>query len=347
MKEALDRRHAAEWRRLGDFVLRETLAVRIDAPSDSPLAGFRRTREYDWYVRDGWAIRSPVRVDGIVVGDERRRGYERDWRRAERRRRAALKTGSPEPEPRFVADFHYFLEWGLEPGDCYFVGRESAAGREVVRLECYPAARFLEEASERIARGIRKTSTLTLWVDPEAGRIVKYAFENSGLDSRRGHHDGARRDRGDGHAAVLGISGGGDGSPAGRSRKPPMSERKRTSLFASRRERRLWAWTLAVVVAIYSTLGLARTRSHLIEYGVVAAFMHEALRERARHGRRVPAPALLTVLATGLVGVLDECIQLLLPSRVFDPLDMLFNVPGGVMAVSASAALGWARPRHG
>ena len=182
VKEALDSRHVAEWRRLGDFVLRETLAVAIDAPSNSPLVGFRRTREYEWYVRDGWAIRSPVRVDGLVVGEERRRGYERDWQRAERRRRASLEAGGPEPEPRFVADFHYFLEWGLEPGDCYFVGRESAGGREVVRLECYPAARFLEEASERIARGIRKTSTLTLWVDPEAGRIVKYAFENSGLD---------------------------------------------------------------------------------------------------------------------------------------------------------------------
>ena len=31
------------------------------------------------------------------------------------------------------------------------------------------------------------------------------------------------------------------------------------SAFTSERERRLWAWTLAVVVAIYSTLGLART----------------------------------------------------------------------------------------
>ena len=31
------------------------------------------------------------------------------------------------------------------------------------------------------------------------------------------------------------------------------------SLFSSRRERRLWAWTLLVVVAIYSTLGLAWT----------------------------------------------------------------------------------------
>ena len=178
--------------------------------------------------------------------------------------------------------------------------------------------------------------------------------------------------------------------------------------FTSDRERRLWAWTLAVVAAIYSTLGLARTlaavlgdsgvgaglfilccllvlaavvtqglktrpggaeigvalgvaaayilvfvrmsipteRSHLIEYGVVALFVHEALTERASRGRRVPAPGLLAVLATGLVGVLDECIQRLLPSRVFDPVDMLFNVLAAIMAVAASSALCWARRRN-
>lgn len=31
------------------------------------------------------------------------------------------------------------------------------------------------------------------------------------------------------------------------------------SLFTSQRERRLWLWALAVMVAIYSTLGPART----------------------------------------------------------------------------------------
>ena len=188
------------------------------------------------------------------------------------------------------------------------------------------------------------------------------------------------------------------------------------TLFSSTRERRLWGCVLAVVVAIYSTLGLARTlaaqlggaglgewlflvacimvlvtvvtqglttrpsvaewgvamgiaaayllvfvrmaipteRSHLIEYGVVAVCIYEALQERAGQGRRVPVPALLTVLLTGLLGVLDECLQILVPSRIFDPVDLLFNVLAGVMAVTASAALAvarrWAsnrRPRSG
>jgi len=41
--------------------------------------------------------------------------------------------------------------------------------------------------------------------------------------------------------------------------------------------------------------------------------------------------------------VLDEGIQALLPSRVFDPIDILFNALAGLMAVLASVALAWAR----
>ena len=79
----------------------------------------------------------------------------------------------------------YFLEWVFEPGDYYFVGRETVAGREVVRMEFYPAGDFWKEAGERINRGIRKTSVITLWIDPEIHQIVKYAFDNTGLDFLR------------------------------------------------------------------------------------------------------------------------------------------------------------------
>ncbi|MYD64682.1 MAG: VanZ family protein [Chloroflexi bacterium] len=179
-------------------------------------------------------------------------------------------------------------------------------------------------------------------------------------------------------------------------------------LFASGRERRLWLWTLAVVVGIYATIGFGSTvagvlregglieaslflgamalvgatvvaqglrarpggvevavalgvavvyvlvlmrvaspveRSHLIEYSVLAVFVYEALTERASQGRRVPSPALLAVFATALVGTVDECVQWLAPSRVFDPVDIVFNALAAVMAVLASRALGWARRR--
>jgi hypothetical protein len=198
MERVLANQDAAPWRRLGDFVLRETWSFELDVPRGSRLSRFRRVREYDWYVRDGTAVRSPVRVDGVGIDGATRRGYEASWLRDEARRRAGLGTGEDargaesrelvdrgDPKPRFVTDFFYFLEWTSEPGEYYFVGRETVAGREVVRIEFYPAGAFWEEAGERINRGVTKTSMVTLWIDPEIHQIVQYAFENNGLDFLR------------------------------------------------------------------------------------------------------------------------------------------------------------------
>ena len=84
-------------------------------------------------------------------------------------------------------------------------------------------------------------------------------------------------------------------------------------------------------------------RSHLIEYSILAVLISAALAERQRQGRRVPVRPILAVGATALLGTIDELIQLFLPSRVFDPVDILFNFLAAVLAVAALAALGWAR----
>ena len=99
----------------------------------------------------------------------------------------------------------------------------------------------------------------------------------------------------------------------------------------------------AAYLLILVRMSVPTERSHLVEYGVVAVFIHEALTERKRQGRRVPVPALLAIAAASLVGAVDEGIQKLIPSRVFDPVDILFNVLAAVMAVTASVALRRAR----
>ncbi len=177
------------------------------------------------------------------------------------------------------------------------------------------------------------------------------------------------------------------------------------TFFKSARERKLWLCALAVLVAIYSTVALARSlagvmrergilsdsiwiglflvgatvvanglklrpgkielaawlgiaaayifilirmtipeeRSHLIEYSVLAVFIHEALRERKNNGGKVPVPYLIAFLATAVFGIIDECIQALIPDRIFDPIDMAFNAFAGFLAIASSLLLNWIR----
>ena len=102
---------------------------------------------------------------------------------------------------------------------------------------------------------------------------------------------------------------------------------------------------VAVYLMVFARMGIPEERTHLFEYGIVTVLIHEALRERAANGRGGCAAALLAIGIGSALGVLDELIQGILPTRVFDPVDLGFNVLAAVMAVSASSSLRWARTR--
>ena len=100
------------------------------------------------------------------------------------------------------------------------------------------------------------------------------------------------------------------------------------------------------IVAVYVLLGVRMAvpeRSHLMEYGILAVLVYEALSERAANGRRVPCPAVGAFLATALIGVLDECMQAVLPIRMFEWRDILFNVLAALAAIIGMVALRWSR----
>ena len=99
----------------------------------------------------------------------------------------------------------------------------------------------------------------------------------------------------------------------------------------------------AAYILLFVRMAIPTERSHLIEYGVVAVFIYEALTERVSHGDCVPVPGIVAFVAASLLGVIDECIQFVLPSRVFEWTDILFNVLAAAMAIGASAALQHAR----
>lgn len=96
----------------------------------------------------------------------------------------------------------------------------------------------------------------------------------------------------------------------------------------------------AITVLLFTRMATIEERSHVIEYGVVALLIYEALDERARQGRRVPLAPLVAIASASLVGVVDETLQLWIPTRTFDPVDMLFNTSAAVMAVVGRVALG-------
>lgn len=158
---------------LDQYVLDEHEQVEVFGPSRMPV--YRQKREYTWYVRDGLHVRSPVRFDGVAVGDDARRQYEDGWTKRERGRLEQEKKkkdgkeppqpepeslpddpaglgASPIPTPRFVSEA-YFMDFKFEPGNYYLAGREPLEGKTVLRIEYYPTRMFNDDNERDAARG--------------------------------------------------------------------------------------------------------------------------------------------------------------------------------------------------
>jgi len=99
-------------------------------------------------------------------------------------------------EPQFISSA-YFLRFKFEEGKYALVGRETLDGREVLRVEYYPARMFSgtdrrrrdkePSASDKardaeFQRLMNKVALVTLWIEPTAHQILKYTFDNVGFD---------------------------------------------------------------------------------------------------------------------------------------------------------------------
>ncbi|MFN8058084.1 MAG: hypothetical protein U0Q12_24425 [Vicinamibacterales bacterium] len=155
------------WKKLQQYVLDERELVELRGPSHVPLWGERR--EYMWYPRDGFFVRSPVKVNGAAVPESDRRKYERDYlarvQAKDRRHRGAGPDGpvsagatgaAADPpgdadhldaliqqtrQPEFVSSA-YFLRFKFDEGHYALAGREQLDGVDVLRVEYYPSKLF-------------------------------------------------------------------------------------------------------------------------------------------------------------------------------------------------------------
>lgn len=165
MQQVLARRDE-NWKKLQQYVLDERELIEVRGPAKIPVWGSRR--EYAWYIREGYFVRSPVKVDGVTISEADRRKAEEQYLKRVKARDKAREKGQPvvepiegaarvpeEPkdleslltqtrQPEFV-NSAYFLRFKFEQGKYALVGRETFEGEEVLRIEYYPARLFSHE----------------------------------------------------------------------------------------------------------------------------------------------------------------------------------------------------------
>ena len=237
MRQVLAKRDE-NWKKLQQYILDEHEKVDVMGPALVPLLGQRR--DYRWYIRDGYFVRSPLVFDGVTVSESERKKFEDDFLKEAKAReqKAASRgrgagssntsgkdataargadagqmdpTGQAETptgidalvgqtrQPQFI-DTAYFLRFKFEEGKYALVGREKFDGRDVLRVEYYPARLFTDRRDgedQRNGKGsasrdkrqdleverlMNKNSLVTLWVEPKDKQIVKFVFDNIQTD---------------------------------------------------------------------------------------------------------------------------------------------------------------------
>src|SRR4051812_13003778 len=91
MKQVVARRDD-NWKKLQQYVFDEREQLEMRGPNRVPIWGERR--EYTWYIRDGFFVRSPTRFNGVTIGDAERRKFEADYlKQAQERDRRPPRGG--------------------------------------------------------------------------------------------------------------------------------------------------------------------------------------------------------------------------------------------------------------
>jgi len=207
------------WKKLQQYIFDEREQLEMRGPTRIPMWGERR--EYTWFIRDGFFIRSPTKFNGVTIGETERVKFEADYlKQAQARDKRGRGDGAAMDAPEAVAtgddlaqdvggvirqtrtpqfiSSAYFLRFKFEEGKYALVGRETLDGHDVLRIEYYPARLFTgsdrrrdrkKETSPQDAardaefqRLMNKVALVTIWVEPKAKQIVKYTFDNVGFD---------------------------------------------------------------------------------------------------------------------------------------------------------------------
>jgi hypothetical protein len=181
MKDVVARRDD-NWKKLQQYILDEREEIVLNGPAGLRLWG--EQRDYTWFIRDGFFIKSPVKANGAAVGESDRRKFEDLYLQRVRRREGFRGPENAPPgstgvgaiarpdnndsgdeaptsvdglvrqtrQPQFVSS-SYFLRFKFDEGRYALAGREKFEGRDVLRIEYYPTQLFNENNRRGRGRG--------------------------------------------------------------------------------------------------------------------------------------------------------------------------------------------------
>jgi len=174
------------WKKLQQYIFDERDEIAFNGPGGGRLWG--EQRDYSWFIRDGYFIKSPVKVNGATVNEQERRKFEDAYLRGSKRRDERGRLAGPEnaptdsvgvgalarPDnndnadttpapttvdgmikqarpPQFVSAA-YFLRFKFDEGRYALAGREKFEGRDVLRIEYYPTKLYGDDNGRRRGR---------------------------------------------------------------------------------------------------------------------------------------------------------------------------------------------------
>src|SRR5712692_22997 len=175
MEQVLARRDD-NWKKLQQYILDEQERAELRGPGGTLVWG--QQRDYTWYVRDEYFVRSPVRFNGVTISEGDRQNYEDNFLKQakERDKRGQKNAAAPSSaesaaapsdiqglitqtrEPQFISSA-YFLQFKFEPGRYALVAREKIDNRDVLKIEYYPTRLFQEDPKTRTERRVRQAAS--------------------------------------------------------------------------------------------------------------------------------------------------------------------------------------------
>src|SRR5207344_682922 len=82
------------WKKLEQYIFDERESFEMRGTNRVPIWGERRT--YTWYIKDGFFVRSPLKVNGATVGEADRRKAEDAYLKQAQKRETRGRAGQAE-----------------------------------------------------------------------------------------------------------------------------------------------------------------------------------------------------------------------------------------------------------